>query len=108
MLETIVFNVVTTLGPLILAIAVHEWAHAAMARFLGDDTGTRLGRYTLDPLQHIDPFWTVGLPIYFVVSQTLAGAAFAVPFMAEPNALTIAVLRRCSQSSMPRASSRFT
>ena len=79
-MEQIVFNVVTTVGLLILAIAVHEWAHVAMARFLGDPTGERLGRYTLNPLAHADPIWTVALPAYFVVVQTLAGSAFPVPF----------------------------
>lgn len=80
--ETLIFNVVTTVGPLILAIAVHEWAHIAMARFLGDSTGTSMGRYTLNPLAHVDPIWTLALPVYFVVSQTLVGAAFPVPFFA--------------------------
>ncbi len=79
-MEQIVFNVVTTVGLLILAIAVHEWAHVAMARFLGDPTGERMGRYTLNPLAHADPIWTVALPAYFVVMQTLAGSAFPVPF----------------------------
>lgn len=80
--EAIVFNVVTTVLPLILAIAVHEWAHIAMARFLGDSTGTSMGRYTLNPIAHVDPIWTLALPIYFVVMQTLAGAGFPVPFFA--------------------------
>lgn len=82
MIESIIFNIVTGVGPLILAIAVHEWAHIAMARFLGDSTGTSMGRYTLNPLAHIDPLWTVALPSYFVVMQTLAGSAFSVPFFA--------------------------
>lgn len=82
MMETVVFNVVTTVMPLILAIAVHEWVHIAMARFLGDDTGTRLGRYTLNPLAHIDPMWTVALPVYSVITQTLGGGLFAIPFLA--------------------------
>ncbi len=79
-IHQIVFNVVTTVGLLILAIAVHEWAHVAMARFLGDPTGERMGRLTLNPLAHADPLWTVALPAYFVVMQTLAGSAFPVPF----------------------------
>jgi Zn-dependent protease len=78
--QQIIFNVVTTVGLLILAIAVHEWAHVAMARFLGDPTGERMGRLTLNPLAHADPVWTVALPTYFVVMQTLAGSAFPVPF----------------------------
>lgn len=76
----VVFNVVTTVTLLILAIAVHEWAHVAMARFLGDTTGERMGRLTLNPLAHADPIWTVALPAYFVAMQTLAGSAFPVPF----------------------------
>jgi Zn-dependent protease len=78
--QAIAFNVITTVGPLILAIAVHEWAHVAMARFLGDTTGESMGRFTLNPLAHVDPLWTVGLPIYFVVVSSIAGAGYPMPF----------------------------
>jgi Zn-dependent protease len=78
--QSIAFNVITTVGPLILAIAVHEWAHVAMARFLGDPTGESMGRFTLNPLAHVDPLWTVGLPIYFVVVSSLNGAGYPMPF----------------------------
>jgi Zn-dependent protease len=81
-LQSIAFNVITTVGPLILAIAVHEWAHVAMARFLGDPTGESMGRFTLNPLAHVDPLWTVGLPIYFVVASSLGGAGHPMPFFA--------------------------
>src|SRR4051812_7861525 len=76
--QSLVFNEVTILIPLILAIAVHEWAHIAMARFLGDSTGTSMGRFTLNPLAHIDPVWTVLVPAWFVYLQT--GSPFPVPF----------------------------
>ena len=83
MIESLIFNLAVTLVPLILAIAVHEWAHVAMARFLGDRTGEEQGRLTLNPLAHIDPVWTVGLPAFLVVSSTLsAGAAAVIPFFA--------------------------
>lgn len=75
----ILVNVVTTVGLLILAIAVHEWAHVATARFFGDPTGEALGRFTLNPLAHVDPIWTVALPVYFVVAQTLSGG-LGIPF----------------------------
>ncbi len=77
-IQRLVFNEVTILIPLILAIAVHEWAHVAMARFLGDSTGTAMGRFTLNPLVHIDPVWTLLVPAVFVFMQT--GATFPVPF----------------------------
>lgn len=49
--------------PLVLSITVHEWAHAASASWLGDDTSRLLGRNTLNPLAHIDPVGTVLLPL---------------------------------------------
>ena len=49
--------------PLVLSITVHEWAHAASASWLGDDTARLLGRNTLNPLAHIDPVGTVLLPL---------------------------------------------
>ncbi len=39
-----------------IAFPVHEFAHAAAAVWLGDDTPKQQGRYTLNPLVHIDPF----------------------------------------------------
>ena len=49
--------------PLILSITVHEWAHAACANWLGDDTARLLGRNTLNPMAHIDPVGTLLLPL---------------------------------------------
>ncbi|MEX2599110.1 MAG: site-2 protease family protein [Dehalococcoidia bacterium] len=40
---------------LVMAISVHEWAHAYAANRLGDMTATRLGRLTLNPKAHLDP-----------------------------------------------------
>lgn len=49
--------------PLILSITVHEWAHAATAAWLGDDTARLLGRNTLNPVAHVDPIGTLLLPL---------------------------------------------
>ena len=49
--------------PLLLSLTVHEWAHAYCAFRLGDDTASRRGRLTLNPLAHIDPMGTVLLPM---------------------------------------------
>ncbi len=38
----------------LLAISVHEYAHARMAFRLGDDTAEREGRMTLEPWAHLD------------------------------------------------------
>lgn len=70
-----------SLVPLIIAISFHEFSHIAMARWLGDDTGTRMGRYTLDPLKHIDPLWTVALPAILIITASMSGAP-GIPFFA--------------------------
>ena len=41
---------------LLFAITVHEYAHGRAALWLGDPTAKRLGRLTLNPIPHIDPF----------------------------------------------------
>lgn len=40
----------------ILAISVHEMAHAWAALKCGDDTAAHLGRLTINPAAHFDPF----------------------------------------------------
>lgn len=42
-----------------IALPVHEFAHAATAVALGDDTPKRQGRFTLNPLRHIDPMGAI-------------------------------------------------
>lgn len=44
---------------ILIAVAVHEWAHAYAAWKLGDPTAKYDGRLTLNPLAHLDPIGTV-------------------------------------------------
>ncbi|MEJ7653156.1 MAG: hypothetical protein WKH64_07345 [Chloroflexia bacterium] len=41
-----------SLVALVIAIAIHEFAHSASATALGDDTSQRQGRLTLNPIVH--------------------------------------------------------
>ena len=67
--------------PFVISIGIHEWAHVAMARFLGDDTGTRMGRYTLNPLAHLDPVWTVIVPLIMLFKGgMILGAGKPAPY----------------------------
>ena len=77
-------QLVLVLVPLILSLTVHEYAHAATASWLGDDTASRQGRYTLNPISHIDPMGSLLLPALLVVSGTNMwfGWARPVPFNA--------------------------
>jgi Zn-dependent protease len=52
---------------LLFAICVHESAHAWMANRLGDPTAKMLGRVSLNPIVHIDPFGTVIMPLLLIV-----------------------------------------
>jgi len=67
--------------PVLVAITFHEAAHAFAARFFGDDTASRLGRVSLNPFKHIDPFGTVILPGFLLLSQApfIFGYAKPVP-----------------------------
>ncbi len=46
---------------LILAISIHEYAHARAADQLGDPTPRSQGRLTIDPRAHLDPLGTLAL-----------------------------------------------
>ena len=67
--------------PVLFAITVHEAAHGYAARYFGDNTAWALGRVTLNPIKHIDPFGTILLPLMLVVigSPIILGAAKPVP-----------------------------
>ncbi len=44
---------------LVVAISVHEFAHAKVADRLGDPTAELAGRITLNPLAHLDPLGSI-------------------------------------------------
>lgn len=46
---------------IVYALTIHEFAHAAMATYLGDDTAKFSGRLSLNPLAHLDIFGTMTL-----------------------------------------------
>lgn len=48
---------------LVLAFSVHESAHAYVAMRLGDPTAYMLGRVTLNPMKHMDPWGSVAIPL---------------------------------------------
>ena len=62
---------------LLFSMSIHEMMHAFAADWLGDDTARLQGRLTLNPLPHIDPIFTVALPLFLLLSGSpyLFGAA---------------------------------
>ena len=66
----------------LIAVTLHEVAHGFTAACLGDDTALRKGRINLNPIRHIDIFWTVLLPVSLFLStggQFIIGQAKPVP-----------------------------
>jgi Zn-dependent protease len=53
---------------LVLAFSVHECAHAYAAMRLGDPTAFMLGRVTLNPVKHIDPWGSIVMPLLSLFS----------------------------------------
>jgi Zn-dependent protease len=78
---------------ILLGITVHEFMHAYAATRLGDDTARLMGRLSLNPMAHLDPFGTLlivlagfgyGKPVPFNESRLrsalgVSGVALAGP-----------------------------
>lgn len=68
---------------LIYSIILHEVAHGFVALWLGDSTAKYAGRLTLNPFKHIDPMFTLAVPIimFIMTSGRFAfGGAKPVPY----------------------------
>jgi Zn-dependent protease len=77
----IFYTISIWLLPVLIAVTFHEAAHGYVARFLGDDTASKLGSVSLNPLRHIDPFGTILLPGLLLLARSpfLFGYAKPVP-----------------------------
>ncbi len=54
-METIVYYILSALAVLLI-LSIHEYAHGYAAYKLGDNTAKSLGRLSLNPIKHLDPF----------------------------------------------------
>lgn len=101
-------------GALLLAIGLHEYAHALAADLQGDRLPRAMGRLTLNPIRHLDPLGTVliliagfgwGKPVEFrpeALSSRRFGAAFvavAGPLMNVALAVLGALIYRVVRAS---------
>lgn len=74
-------RIIVWLFPVVFAITVHEVAHGWVAKKLGDNTASMLGRLTLNPIKHIDPIGTLLIPGILLLTGTgfIFGWAKPVP-----------------------------
>lgn len=79
--ETFVGGIIMMFPPLFVAVILHEIAHGWVAEKFGDPTARNAGRITLNPLVHIDPVMTIGLPLLLKLSGSpvVFGGAKPVP-----------------------------
>jgi Zn-dependent protease len=78
--DNLIYQVAIWLVPLVVAIVFHEVAHGLVARRLGDPTAAELGRLSLNPIKHVDPFGTVILPLVLAITHApIFGWAKPVP-----------------------------
>ena len=84
---------------IVLGITVHEFMHAYTAHRMGDDTARLLGRLSLNPMAHLDPFGTLllvlagfgyGKPVPF--NESRLRTAMGVTFVALAGPLANLVL----------------
>ncbi|MEG0468814.1 site-2 protease family protein [Amedibacillus sp. YH-ame10] len=75
-LNTLLPNLIYILPAVIIALSLHEFAHAFVSYKLGDVSQKERGRMSLNPLKHLDPIGTISL-IFF-------GFGWAKPVQVDP------------------------
>jgi Zn-dependent protease len=78
-LSAMIKTATTWIVPLIFAVTFHEAAHGFVALRFGDDTALRAGRVSLNPLNHIDPFGTILLPLLMLMMRAGFFFGYAKP-----------------------------
>lgn len=88
--RVISLNLITML----LSLSVHEYCHARIADWLGDDTPRRQGRLTLSPMAHYDVFGTFLVPIFAALFSPFALIGWARPVETVPSNYTRRITMR--------------
>ncbi|MBQ8413714.1 MAG: site-2 protease family protein [Clostridia bacterium] len=64
-MNQVLYYILSAIAALI-ALTVHEYCHGYAAYRLGDDTAKNMGRLTLNPLHHIDPYGAICMVLFHV------------------------------------------
>ncbi len=68
----------------LIIITIHEAAHAYVADRLGDPTARLMGRLTLNPIAHIDPYGTLLIPFFLILIGSPLVFGWAKPVPVDP------------------------
>jgi Zn-dependent protease len=75
-------SVIVMIIVLLFSVVFHEVAHGWTAFMLGDKTAYKMGRLTLNPIPHIDPYMTILMPLmlgFMTNWRVMFGGAKPVP-----------------------------
>lgn len=82
----LIIYIAVVIAVILVSVTLHEAMHAFTSYWLGDDTARLMGRLSLNPIKHIDPFLTILLPLSLaLIGAPIFGGAKPVPF--NPNNL---------------------
>ena len=75
-----IFNLVVVLVIVIASVILHELSHGLVAYWLGDSTAKDSGRLSFNPLNHIDPYMSILVPVVlYLLGAPIFGGAKPVP-----------------------------
>lgn len=86
-LPAFLHNLSYMLVPLMAAVVLHEYAHGWVAHFFGDPTAKSLGRLTLNPIPHIDPWGSIIVPLLLLLAPGGFVFGWAKPVPIDPRKL---------------------
>lgn len=75
-----VLSFVIVLVVILVSMTLHELMHGVVAYWLGDDTAKNDGRLSLNPLKHLDPVYSILVPVLlYLMGGPIFGGAKPVP-----------------------------
>ena len=78
--QSIILEILVVFGVILFSMTLHELAHGVVAYKLGDDTAKEEGRLSLNPIKHLDPVYSILLPlVMFLIGGPVFGGAKPVP-----------------------------
>lgn len=80
-------TIIISIAILVFSVVVHEVAHGVAALSQGDQTAKLMGRLTLNPIKHIDPFGSIILPLICAILPGGIILGWAKPVPVNFNAL---------------------
>ena len=78
-------ELISKLLAIVAGVVLHEYAHGKAAEYLGDPTAKTMGRLSFNPVKHLDPFGSVILPLFLILSKAGFVFGWAKPVPVNPS-----------------------